>query len=86
MIGLSLWNLQKGPGKLGTTFYFHLEAGQVLMDFYLGELLLSMVDLSNIGPQLPRTFLKVPETQSNHWKKVCIILERSTILNTNSPK
>ena len=27
MIGLSLWNLEKGPGKLGTTFYFHHEAG-----------------------------------------------------------
>ena len=36
MIRLSLWNHQKGPGKLGTTFYFHLEAGaKFWMDFYL---------------------------------------------------
>ena len=29
MIGLSLWHLQEGPGKLGTQFNFHHEAGKV---------------------------------------------------------
>ena len=34
MIILSLWNLQKGPGKLGTQLIAIMKLGQVLMDFY----------------------------------------------------
>ena len=48
MIGLSLWNFQKVLGSWGPLFISILKLGQVFKDFYLGELLLSMVDLSNI--------------------------------------
>ena len=77
MIGLSLWKLQKGPGKLGTTFYFHHEAGDHFLfpswswgkfwwNFYLGELLLSMVDLSNIM----QTFFQWLDWVSGTFRKV----------------
>ena len=53
-------------GSWGPLFISIMKLGQVLMDFYLGELLLSMVDLSNIL----QTFFQWLDWVSGTFRKV----------------
>ena len=57
---------RKVLGSWGPLFISILKLGQVLMDFYLGELLLSMVDLSNIM----QTFFQWLDWVSGTFRKV----------------